>query len=217
MIPVTDIIAKMKADNEAKASTLKSQWYFVRMSPEDFKTLFLEACRKELLSRNQDKEFVIDEYNKHIMNQLYYYLSGSDKFEGDHHRGIFLAGSIGSGKTIIMNAFCTIIEAYTDRVFYRTHAKRLPSLIGSHEDGYFDKRPMFIDDIGREPKEVNNYGTKELPTVDLMSIRYDYGSLTFATTNFNDDVLKQFYGEAIVDRFHEMFNYLIMKGPSKRK
>ena len=76
---------------------------------------------------------------------------------------------------------------------------------------------MLIDDIGREPKEINTFGTKELPVTDLMSIRYDFGSLTFATTNFNDDILKEFYGEALIDRFHEIFNYIIMTGKSRRK
>lgn len=217
MIRVTEIIEKMRAENTLLSESIKSKWYFVKMSSQDFRNLFLELCRKELLMRHQDKYFDIDNENKEAINQLYYYITGSDQFNGDHYKGIFLAGSIGSGKTIVMNAFCSMIEMHSDKVFFRTHAKRIPALLESHEAGYFDKRPMFIDDIGREPKEVNNYGTKELPTVDLMSIRYDCGSLTFATSNFDDDVLKQFYGEAIVDRFHEMFNYMIIKGPSKRK
>lgn len=213
---IKDLIGLVKDQNEVAAKRLVTKRYAIKISPEDFKALFLELCRKELLSRNQDKEFIVDKDNKHIINMLYYYLTGSEEFPGNYYKGILLAGSIGSGKTIIMNAFCTIIEMHTDKIFYRTNAKRIPDIIRENEAGHFDKRPMFIDDIGREPKEVNNYGTKELPVTDLMSIRYDFGSLTFATTNFNDDILRKFYGEAIVDRFHEMFNYLILKGNSKR-
>lgn len=216
MIQVSSILDKLKADNIESAHKLDIQRYFVQIRPDEFKELILELCRKELLARNQNKYFIIDDDNKAVINQLFFYLTGSEQFKGDHYKGILLAGSIGSGKTVIMNAFCSILEMYTNKVFVRTHAKRIPELIRANEPGHFDKRPMFIDDLGREPKEINTYGTKELPTVDLMSIRYDFGALTFATTNFNDDVLKQFYGEAIVDRFHEMFNYLIIKGSSKR-
>lgn len=216
MIQVIEILEKIKAENNSLMVAMKSQRLVSKIKPDDFKDMFFEYARKELLKRNQDKCFVVDDSNKDVINQLYYYLTGSSQFDGDIYKGILLAGSIGTGKSIIMNAFCNIYEELTAKLFFRTHAKRIPELLRTEESGFFDKRPMFIDDLGREPKEVNNYGTKELPTIDLMSIRYDYGALTFATTNFNNDVLKQLYGEAIIDRFKEMFNTIVLKGSSKR-
>jgi DNA replication protein DnaC len=105
---------------------------------------------------------------------------------------------------------------FSSKRITKIHSKRVADVLKEHDKGWLDKRPLFIDDLGREPKEVNNYGTKELPIIDLISIRYDFGALTFATTNFDSEKLAEFYGVAIVDRFKEMFNMLVLKGASKR-
>lgn len=186
------------------------------LTPEQFREIFIINSEIEILKKGVKKEFIIDETNKSVINYLYNYLSGSDKFTGDFNKGILLAGSIGVGKTLIMNVFCDIIDNLTTKNITRTHAKRIPELLKSKEAGFFDKRPMFIDDLGREPKEVTHFGTQALPLIDLMSIRYDTGAITLATTNFNGAKLTEFYGEAIYDRFIEMFNIIEMKGASKR-
>jgi DNA replication protein DnaC len=216
MIQVTKIIENLKSEIEVLKKEVEKVNLCAQISPLDFKLIFLLEAQKEMLKKGLNKEFIIDDENKEIINQLFYYLTLSDKFSGDFNKGILLAGSIGSGKTLIISTFCNVFEKLNRKSITRTHSKRINDLIKCNESGYYDKRPMFIDDLGRESKEVNNYGTKELPIIDLLSIRYDYGTLTFATTNFNEEKLKDFYGEAVADRFKEMFNTLLLLGKSKR-
>lgn len=217
MTPVIDTINKIRLENGIARAELKFNKIQIDLAPEEFYTLFLEMAQKELLKKGIDKAYKVDESNKATINDLYYYTTRSPKFSGNLDKGILLAGSIGAGKTLIMNVLCSIIEERTNKIFHRTHAKRIPDLLKITEPGHFDRRPMFIDDLGREPLMVNNYGTKELPIIDLMSIRYDFGALTFATTNFDQDKLTEFYGEATIDRFREMFNTIIITGKSRRE
>jgi DNA replication protein DnaC len=216
MTPVIDTINKIRKENQKARAEIAKSRTSIELNPEDFKALFLELAQKELLKKGIDKPYTLDELNKATINDLYYYITRSLRFSGNLDKGILLAGSIGVGKTIIMNVICSILEERTNKIFIRTHAKRIPELMKSCQPGHFDRRPMLIDDLAREPREVNNYGTKELPIIDLMSIRYDCGALTFATTNFNQEALTEFYGEATIDRFREMFNTIIITGKSRR-
>jgi DNA replication protein DnaC len=127
-----------------------------------------------------------------------------------------LSGSIGTGKTIMINAICKIIESGSNKIITRMHSKKMNEMIKNNEPGFYDMRPLFIDDLGREPKEANDYGNKSEPLIDLISVRYDLGSWTFATTNFKKETLSEFYGAAIVDRFEEIFNTIVIEGSSRR-
>jgi DNA replication protein DnaC len=217
MIAITDYIKNLNSEIEKKQTEINSKRFQVKLSASEFKEIFLLEAKNEMLKRNIDKEFIVDETNKHMINYLFYYLIGAKEFPGNLNKGILISGSLGIGKTIIMNAFCNIYENLCSKVFVRLHSKKIIQFIKSKEPGYLDKRPVFIDDLGREPVEINDYGTKERPIVDLISIRYDTGALTFATTNFKTETLTEFYGQAIVDRFKEMFNYVEIIGESKRK
>jgi len=216
MIAVTKIIEEIKNDNKELSVLRENAKITIKIAPEDFKEVFVLLAQKEMLKRGLKRDFIIDDENKEIINQLFFYLTNSEKFNGCQHKGILLAGSIGAGKTLIMNVICEIIELFSTKRITKIHSKRVADVLKEHDKGWLDKRPLFIDDLGREPKEVNNYGTKELPIIDLISIRYDFGALTFATTNFDSEKLAEFYGVAIVDRFKEMFNMLVLKGASKR-
>lgn len=216
MIQISDYKQILQQKNESLISEIKSKRVFVDINSVDFKEIFLLESKNEILKRGIQSDFIIDNNNKHIVNQLYFYLIGSADFAGNTNKGILIQGSIGAGKTIIMNAFCNIIENLSKKVITKIHSKKINEVIKLNDSGYLDKKPLFIDDLGREGKEINDFGTKTTPLIDLFSIRYDLGSWTFATTNFNADTLQEFYGEAIVDRFKEMFNFLTLTGKSKR-
>ena len=138
------------------------------------------------------------------------YIKGYKEFKGDLNKSILLSGAIGTGKTLMILSVINIIEAGSNKIITKMHAKKMDKMIKSQEKGYYDQRPLFIDDLGREPKEANTYGNKSEPLIDLISVRYDLGAWTFATTNFKDETLTSFYGAAIVDRFNEMFNKLVI-------
>lgn len=68
---------------------------------------------------------------------------------------------------------------------------------------------LILDDIGPEPRRVNNYGTECLPVAELLQRRYDKSLPTIITTNLGDSEIEgtpQFlgYGRRIMDRLNEM-------------
>lgn len=216
MIAISDYIQNLNFEIEKAKEIAKNRRVSLKLDNETFKSIFLLEAKKEMLKRAVNKDFEIDSENAKLINQLFYYITADEKFDGDLNKGVLIMGSVGAGKTLILTIFCNIIENLAGKVITRTHAKRAYEMIKEKPKGYYDKRPVFIDDLGREQKEITDYGTKEQPLIDLFSIRYDNGALTFATTNFNIDSLSEFYGEAIADRFKEMFNFIIIKSKSRR-
>lgn len=78
--------------------------------------------------------------------------------------------------------------------------------------------PLAIDDLGREPKQIMDFGNTRAPMVELLYERYDKGSWTHATSNFAFDTLSSdaFYGPMLGDRFRTMFNVINLPGDSRR-
>jgi DNA replication protein DnaC len=190
---------------------------FIDMSVNEFKFLIGKILKANLIRRGQKKTFDIDEDNKDILNQLYYYLIGSESFNGNLQKGIILFGNIGTGKTIIIRSFVELIEASSNKVFTKLHSKAVASYLKDKGEDYLNIRPLFIDDIGKETKVVNDFGTIKNTIPDLFALRYDFGGWTFATCNYNLKDLEEFYGLTIIDRFKEMFNFFVMEGESRRK
>lgn len=221
---VADLIKKAQLSlNDAK----KSKRPFFKCTPADFSSLFLLAANTELAKRNFKTEFLIDDGNKEIINQLYFYFIGSEKFKGDLQKGIFLGGTLGVGKTLIMRAFCsvwnsfrqTIITRYTSRECAELIIKNIPAFAKEGDFPKIDhfKAPIYIDDIGKEPLKVIEWGTEICPMNELLCKRYDAFSLTFATGNYNLNTLSEHYNETTADRMKEMFNIIPLKGSSRRK
>ena len=78
-------------------------------------------------------------------------------------------------------------------------------------------RPLLaIEDMGREPTEVLEYGNVLNPVIDLLEYRYDAQLFTMITTNLNPSEIRQKYGARIADRFNEMFERVIFKNQSYR-
>jgi len=201
-----------KAEKELLKRQLKAD-----ISGDDFKEIFCKCGEIILLEFGKKEKFEV--FHKEIVNQLYYYLVGSEKFNGDLGKGILLSGSIGVGKTILMATFCKTAGIITNRVIENYNANRLQSMLIKDKmliEG-LTKRIINIDDFGRESKEINNFGTIERPIVDLLCRRYDKGAVTLATGNHNKETLKDFYGGYVFDRFLQMFNFIEITGKSKRK
>lgn len=205
---------------ESEKELLQHRPYFNKLKPSEFGQLFAAESKKALLKRKRNQDPVLDSSNKHIINQLYFYLKGDSRFEGDLTRGILLLGPLGTGKTIIMEAFCGVFNKISARKRITIiKAKELWPTIKRNEEGFYPlkQKPLYIDDMGKEPKKIIDFGTETCPMAELLSLRYDYGALTFATGNYNLNTLSQHYGETITDRMKEMFNILILTGNSRRK
>ena len=85
---------------------------------------------------------------------------------------------------------------------------------------YSDKNWLF-DDIGDEIKQAVHFGTIRNVMKEIITKRnrafVENGNLTFITSNYNMELIEKAYEMRVEDRFHEMFNEIILTGKSLRK
>jgi DNA replication protein DnaC len=190
----------------------------------DFQNLFRSFGTVCLHHRNQNRSFVIDGDNEPMIGQLYLYATGNPSFTGDLKKGIMLQGKYGCGKTLILETY-SLLHNHVIRKFSLRHplltfikSMELQEQIIKQSASAFAKRPLIIDEFGRESKTVMDYGNISRPISELLSLRSDTGTLTHGTTNFTLATLSsdEFYGGMIGDRLKAMFNFITLKGESRR-
>ncbi len=211
------IIAESKNELSRERQVMIDRRFVMNIDADSFMELLKIEATKAIVSKNIDREFEINDQNRKIIEQLFLYCTKNKEFNGDLNKGILLAGKNGIGKTIILSAISAMFLKLSRKVFKEYHSKVLAQIINKEGIGAYIKKPLFVDDIGKEQRESMNYGNRTQPIPDLMAIRYDNGALTLATTNYNIDTLSGFYGVTTTDRFKEMFNIFVMTGESYRK
>ncbi len=204
---------------------------------------FMGARSKEIFKY----DFVIDENNEDVFNLLCYYFIGDEdgflkqarKFESlenpSINKGILLCGNFGTGKTDMMRLF----QKNNRQVYYTRSAKNIANefLRSKEKDipseylepfklAINDPVTMFqpiaglcIDDFGRE-SEKNNFGNKSNVIGDLIELRYAdkwTGVFLHGTTNLSATELANHYGEAVVSRKRQIFNFIELPGDDRRK
>jgi len=183
----------------------------------EFKKMMYYNATLILRKRNVSKKYIIDNRNEFLIKELYLYSVGSSHFKGDLNKGIFIKGSIGTGKTVIIKAFIQIIEDLTHKRIIQLHSQKIASFLKEKGNEYLDKRPLYVEDIGKETKEINDFGTKKFLIPEIFNQRYENGAWTFCCSNYKDASLTDFYGQTISDRFNEMFNFFELTGETMRK
>lgn len=147
---------------------------------------------------------------------------------GDHKPGLLMYGSqCGTGKTTMARAISNLIGLLFDscvsserKVVYRVTAIDLAKMYSESPERYksmVNQELLFIDDIGTEPSNLKIYGNEFSPITELLYNRYDRLKWTIATSNLDDNQIKERYGERIDDRLREMFDKIHFQGKSYRK
>lgn len=201
-----------------------------------------------LATRGENALFQIDNQNEPIIRQLYFYFTRNSQFRGFLSKGMLINGKYGSGKTVLMHALVRTyndcvshwkekgITIYPMRIIKSSDivdAFRFESNKNNTKDvpGYGDNLKInvlkktylqgiiIIDELGREQKEVNIWGTVIQPLSQILQERYDQGFPTFATANFHIETLskEEYYGQMVGDRLRQMFNEITLNGESRRK
>jgi len=169
---------------------------------------------KKLLELKIGEKSELTNEQKKVVEQLAGWICG----EGKPQSGILILGSVGSGKTTVMQAFIRYYNWLYNKVIKEYHSKVLPMEYKTKGIDYFYKRPIFIDDLGKESASTVEYGQRYDTWGDLFAVRYELKSLTFATANYKlDGQFKEIYGEVITDRMKEHFNIFELVGESLRK
>ncbi len=198
--------------------------FFLPLAYSDFQNLFISFGTICLLNRNQNKSFVIDENNEFVIKQLYYYATNNSSFSGDLTKGILLQGKYGCGKTILLETYSLLHNHIVKRfclnypLLLFIKSVELQEQIRKQSVNTFVRRPLIIDEFGRESKRIQDYGNIIRPISELLSLRSDAGTLTHGTTNFILNTLSsdEFYGGMIGDRLKTMFNFITLPGESRR-
>ena len=154
-----------------------------------------------LAQRNQDRNFVIDKYNEPVIKQLYLYVTGNFSFTGDLTKGLLLQGKYGCGKTVLLETYSLLHNHIVRKlnlnypVLRFIKSVQLQEQIKEQSMEMFVKRPLIIDEFGRESKTVMDYGNISRPISELLSLRSDVGTITHATSNFTFKTLSsdEFY------------------------
>ena len=144
--------------------------------------------------------------------------------------GVMFSGTCGNGKTTLMYALQSAINDLDRRGHFKflseyftvgmrivdamdivIMAKDLNSIRSLR-----DRSMLAIDDLGKEPTEVLDYGNVLSPVVDLMEYRYQHQLFTAVTTNLTPDEIRDKYGKRIADRFNEMLEVIVFDDISYR-
>lgn len=145
----------------------------------------------------------------------------------DRKCGILLTGLCGNGKTTMVNAVKSVfswMKACNDLDFdidlNVIDAKRIAAR-AKDEDAFYkicNLKCLAVDDLGREPSEVLEFGNVLNPICNLIEYRYDRQLFTIISTNLTPDELQNRYGERVYDRMREMFgNVIVFKSKSFRR
>lgn len=173
----------------------------------------IRKAARQLIEKKTMGQAILTEAQMEVIFQLAQWICGEFKPQC----GILLMGNIGVGKTTIMQALIAYYAFLNEKVIPEFHAKQLPVEITNRGIDYFYKRPIFVDDLGKESPITTIWGQRFDTWPDLFAIRYEHRALTFATANYNLESFAKLYGEVVVDRMREHFNIFTLKGESLRK
>jgi hypothetical protein len=209
-----------------EASSELRIWHDASMTKENFWAMLSATAQAIMAQRGVYHPFVVDEFNRAIIYQMWLYIVGSKECKWNIHKGIYIGGKVGCGKTLLMQSFCEILHFISGRTVEMIPATLLYQRIIEQGIDSLSKRPLFIDELGREQLEMNAFGNKMRPIADLMALRYNNGARTFFTSNFKIETLSKGrndkgelvgYGKYIGERIQEMTNIIEMPGESRRE
>ena len=209
-----------------EASSDLMVWHDPSLTKENFWSLLNATAQAIMAKRGVYHPFVVDDNNREIILQMWLYATGSKECKWNIHKGIYIGGKVGCGKTLLMQAFMEILHFISGRTVEMIPATLLFQRIIDDGINSLANRPLFIDELGREQLEMNAFGNKMRPIEDLMALRYNNGARTFFTSNFkiatlskghNEKGDKIGYGQYIGDRIQEMTNIVELPGESRRE
>jgi len=215
-------VESLFSDERKKNETKRLQFPF---GYEQFVNLLSRCAEIILERRGESTRFTIDSENETVIREIYLYLRQDSCFSGDLQKGVLLMGKYGCGKTLIMQSVSTMYNIIVGESVYRRpllkfiKSTELLDLVQEKSVKSYSRMPLIIDELGREPKQIMNYGNLRSPMVELLCERYDTGAWTHGTSNFTLETLSSdsFYGKMTGDRIKAMFNFLELKGESRRK
>ena len=206
-----------------KKNLITTPRFRFNMSAQD--ALDLLAASYQIAVEHRHCEFNLDENTYRNLVKLAEYITAPvPKF------GVMMCGTCGNGKTTLVYALQRAIN-YLDRFghfkfmgeYYEVglrivDARELLQISKTLKDFQEIKRRtmLAIDDMGKEPAEILDYGNVTNPVIDLIEYRYHQQLFTVITTNLDPEQIKKKYGTRVADRFREMLHVIVFQDISYR-
>lgn len=188
--------------------------------------------------------FVIDDDNRFVYENFVKWLHGDEtmraigpetkkEIPGDMKKGIFIAGGIGTGKTVCTEVMGEYSKLFGFKIVFRGEREGrltwasdsanaiVQGFIKDKETGWWqDNNVVCIQDLGSEPTEAVAMGYRVNVLRSLLEYRADRRDrLTIITSNYPmaSPELAEAYGERVASRLRGMCNYYEMKGKDRRR
>lgn len=213
-------IGKFEDSLEKKAKNTILGRRYINIPQENFNKQFNLIAEILVKRRTPENNFVITKKQIALRQQLFYWATGNEKFDGILSKGIMLAGNHGTGKTLMLESLSALINHYMNLGVYqikKINAYDMEQIIedrdihGKSNGINYTQQSLFIDEIGWESKTVMSFGTEKMPFFEIINARYNAGVYNcIATTNYKIDTLEEMYSEFISDRLKEMFNFMTL-------
>lgn len=187
------------------------------LTPELFKELFIIRAQEVMIEHKSPGDYIVDKENREVINLLYFHATRNEE-KINPYAGIILNGSYGCGKSVIIAAYCRVLNdiGIIGEKIEEFHAVELADHIRLNGIIPYARKPLLIQDIGKEPNIVNAYGTVVNPISNLLAVRAEYGSLTFGSTNHKLSSISELYKEYIGKRIVEHVNFIFLPGKDRR-
>lgn len=191
------------------------------LTQEQAEDVLMAAYQAEIDFRH--RTFEDDEQTRENIKRVAKFLTDDNqKF------GMIFLGLCGNGKTTMLYAFQQSVNYLNRQKLFADSSQIGIQIMDAKEIAGIAKdvkefrtiknRPMLaIEDMGREPTEVLDYGNILNPVIDLIEYRYDAQLFTIITTNLNPEEIRAKYGARVADRFNEMLEKIVFKNKSYRK
>lgn len=213
---VTELIEIAKAEHQMQLLRLAKTRKMV--SIEDFKTLFVTRAQLAMADRKNFTPFIIDDSNRDTINLLFQYVT-RQQCNLNPYIGIVFNGAYGCGKSVLAETLCMVLNDLTwseKNKIESVHSVELAEQIKKVGVIPYAHKPLLIQDLGKEKKEINNFGTIVNPISELLAIRAEYGALTYGSTNMDREAFGVAYKEFILKRITEHVNLVFLPGKDRR-
>lgn len=212
----------MQQQLEANIRHNMRQTYKMSINVDECKKM-IEIAYKGIVAK-KGKIFLMDETLAQNIKRV-----ASWSCEENKNPFLFIAGTVGNGKTSIAKACVQVINAYWGarvelEMLWRSPFVCLTAMelneIAKSDAKYYNTLKsclrMMIDDIGTEAVMVKNYGNEISPFTEMLYHRYDRGLQTILTSNLTLEQIKERYGVRVFDRIQEA-NKIFFEAKSYRE